>query len=300
MGAYRSTPLTDKATETDSNPKYTVAASTMQGWRMTQEDAHVMKINDNEAFLGVFDGHGGKEVAIYAAKHILDVLGSNANFTSGNFGPGLVETFFKLDEDMLTASGTEELSRIKEEHRTADDMFDAQAGCTAVFAYLNQTTITVANAGDSRCVLSRNGQAVPMSFDHKPDDAPELARIKNAGGYVQDGRVQGNLNLSRCLGDFEYKKNFDIPPKDQMITADADIKTETLTPEDEFVILACDGVWDILSNQEAVDFVSQRIKTKDVKDIVEDIFDRCIAADVASSGGLGCDNMTCIILKFNK
>ena len=144
---------------------------------MTQEDAHVMNINNKEAFLGVFDGHGGKEVAIYVGKHILDVLARNDDFKSGNIGPALSATFFQLDENMLTASGTEELRAIKEEHRTQDDMFDGQAGCTAVFAYLNETTLTVANAGDSRCVLSRGGTAVPMSFDHKPDDAIELARI---------------------------------------------------------------------------------------------------------------------------
>ena len=84
-------------------------------------------------------------------------------------------------------------------------MSDGQAGCTAVFAYISGSTLYVANAGDSRCVLGRGGKAVQMSFDHKPEDAPELARIEAAGGMVTEGRVNGNLNLSRCIGDFEYK-----------------------------------------------------------------------------------------------
>ena len=106
MGAYRSTPLTDKDTTGESNEKYTVAASTMQGWRMTQEDAHVVEISNKEAYLGVFDGHGGKNVAIYAGKHILEVLKANQNFKEGNIGPSLVETYFKLDENMLSPEGT--------------------------------------------------------------------------------------------------------------------------------------------------------------------------------------------------
>ena len=66
----------------------------------------------------------------------------------------------------------------------------------------------VANAGDSRCVVCRDGRAIEMSFDHKPEDEPESARIKKAGGRVtQDGRVNGGLNLSRAIGDHAYKTN---------------------------------------------------------------------------------------------
>jgi len=69
----------------------------------------------------------------------------------------------------------------------------------------------VANAGDSRCVLCRNGVAIELSIDHKPDLPEELNRIHRAGGSVEEGRVMGNLNLSRSIGDLEYKKNNSIP-----------------------------------------------------------------------------------------
>ena len=84
-----------------------------------------------------------------------------------------------------------------------------------------------------------------------------------------------------------------------MITANPEIKTMELTAEDEFLVLACDGVWDILSNQECVDFIKERIEKKELSKICEEIFDRCLATDIASSGGLGCDNMTAVILNLN-
>jgi protein phosphatase 1G len=123
------------------------------------------------------------------------------------------------------------------------------AGCTANFAIIMEGWLHVANAGDSRCVLCRGGQAVEMSYDHKPDQDVEKERIYGAGGFITaEGRVNGNLNLSRSLGDFEYKGNPDIPPERQIITANPDVKSIELTSDDEFLILACDGVWDILSN----------------------------------------------------
>lgn len=85
-------------------------------------------------------------------------------------------------------------------------MLDA-IGCTAnviLIDHLNNKLI-VANAGDSRCVLSRNGTAVPLSFDHKPDNEEEKMRIEKAGSQILEGRVDGNLNLSRSLGDLKYK-----------------------------------------------------------------------------------------------
>jgi serine/threonine protein phosphatase PrpC len=117
--------------------------------------------------------------------------------------------------------------------------------------------LTVANAGDSRAVLCRaNGIVQPLSFDHKPQQDREMMRIIRAGGFVnQFGRVNGNLNLSRSIGDLKYKQVPGIPPPDQMITAEPDIMQIALQPDDEFVILGCDGIWDCLSNESAVEYV---------------------------------------------
>ena len=72
---------------------------------------------------------------------------------------------------------------------------------------ITESEIYVANSGDSRCVLSDNGKAIELSIDHKPDLSTEKARIEKAGGFVEDNRVKGVLNLSRSLGDLEYKQD---------------------------------------------------------------------------------------------
>mmetsp|Transcript_8897 Transcript_8897/g.6244 ORF Transcript_8897/g.6244 Transcript_8897/m.6244 type:complete len:91 (-) Transcript_8897:451-723(-) len=84
-------------------------------------------------------------------------------------------------------------------------------GCTACVAIITDDTIICANSGDSRCVLARDGVAIEMSEDHKPDNVGEKARIQAAGGFVDDGRVKGILSLSRALGDLEYKMNSKLP-----------------------------------------------------------------------------------------
>lgn len=119
------------------------------------------------------------------------------------------------------------------------------SGCTAVFALLKGNRLYVANAGDSRCVVSRRGKALDMSLDHKPEDTIEKKRIEAAGGIVNsDGRVNGGLNLSRAIGDHAYKNNSELSLKEQMITAFPDIRTAIIKPErDEFMVLACDGIW---------------------------------------------------------
>ena len=78
-------------------------------------------------------------------------------------------------------------------------------GCTACVVLITDTELICANAGDSRCVLSNNGKAIEMSIDHKPENFSEKARIEKAGGFVEDNRVKGVLNLSRSLADMEYK-----------------------------------------------------------------------------------------------
>jgi len=131
-------------------------------------------------------------------------------------------------------------------------------GCTSVVVFIKNDNIYCANAGDSRCVLSRNNIAYPLSSDHKPDHDNERERIYNGGGTVEDGRVNGNLNLSRSIGDVEYKLNKNLPAEKQIITAFPDIVEETLTDKD-IIILACDGIWDCMSNQMVVDFVNEKL-----------------------------------------
>jgi serine/threonine protein phosphatase PrpC len=99
------------------------------------------------------------------------------------------------------------------------------AGATAIVAVITGKILTVANAGDSRAVLCRaGGQTYPMSYDHKPHDEIEMNRITKAGGFVNHfGRVNGNLNLSRSIGDLKYKQVPGIPPPEQMITSEPDI-----------------------------------------------------------------------------
>lgn len=136
----------------------------------------------------------------------------------------------------------------------------SSSGCTAVVALLVDRELFVANAGDSRCVVCRDGKALEMSLDHKPEDTEELERIKKAGGRVTlDGRVNGGLNLSRAIGDHGYKMNKELKPEEQMISAKPDIKRITISPTDEFMVIACDGIWNFMTSDEVVDFVKVRI-----------------------------------------
>eukprot|EP01056_Protomagalhaensia_sp_Gyna25_P000943 Protomagalhaensia_sp_Gyna_25__942@NODE_1453_length_1822_cov_60_738082_g1176_i0_p1_GENE_NODE_1453_length_1822_cov_60_738082_g1176_i0NODE_1453_length_1822_cov_60_738082_g1176_i0_p1_ORF_typecomplete_len530_score99_80PP2C/PF00481_21/3_3e09PP2C/PF00481_21/2_5e51PP2C_2/PF13672_6/0_044PP2C_2/PF13672_6/3_5e11SpoIIE/PF07228_12/4_8e08SapB_1/PF05184_15/1_6e03SapB_1/PF05184_15/0_19_NODE_1453_length_1822_cov_60_738082_g1176_i01051694 len=180
-------------------------------------------------------------------------------------------------------------------------------GAAAIVAALvsgSTPFLVTANAGDSRCVLCRNGQAISMSEDHKPGLVQENNRIVKAGGTVIGGRVDGNLNLSRTIGDLFYKSNKDLKAEEQKITAFPDVRVIPVTKDDEFVILACDGIWDCVSNQEAVNFVKERLgenptETK-LSKICEELCDHCLADNpVESEGGIGCDNMTCIVVLLN-
>ena len=181
-------------------------------------------------------------------------------------------------------------------------------GCTAVVVVVvgdeNPTLIT-ANAGDSRAVLCRNNHAIALSRDHKPGLPRETKRIYDAGGTVSFGRVEGNLNLSRALGDLCYKSDPMLPPEKQKISGFPDVSVVPLCCKDQFVILACDGIWDCLSNQEAVDFVLARLSLENhdsatLSKICEEMCDHCLCQNpFDSTNGIGCDNMTVIIVSLS-
>ena len=180
-------------------------------------------------------------------------------------------------------------------------------GCTACVCMIVGDQLICANSGDSRAVLSKKGVAIEMSQDHKPENPEEKERIVKAGGFVEENRVKGMLNLSRALGDLEYKLDPTLAVEDQMITCVPEIKIEKIDKNTEFLIVACDGIWDCLTSQEAVDYVKDQagiLKKKSgssfkLSFIIEKMFEKIIAEDIAASGGLGCDNMTCSIISIN-
>jgi len=134
---------------------------------------------------------------------------------------------------------------------------------------------------------------VPLSEDHKPDDPIERKRIYNANGFVEASRVNGQLALSRALGDFEYKNNPAMEAKDQAVTACPDIKVVPLTADCEFVLLACDGLWDCMTSEEAIaychkniykdDFQKGKLSEADMIKGTEAIVDASCAEDIGTS-----------------
>ena len=104
----------------------------------------------------------------------------------------------------------------------------------------------VANAGDSRCVLStKDKTVVSLTEDHKPDNPLEKQRIEEAGGFVSDGRINGNLNLSRAIGDFEFKDQNNLEVDKQLIIAKPDIVIKEFDKNEAFFLLGCDGIWEL-------------------------------------------------------
>ena len=307
----------------------------MQGWRKRQEDAHVAALSQGEKkdinIFGVFDGHGGKEISKFVSNHFIDELIKNENI-SKDMSLALKETFLKMDEIMQTKEGIEEIkkycleSKNEDELQSKNNQQDAQmklleallpkknpesndifmrTGCTACVMVFDETNkkIYFANAGDSRVVLCRNGTAEACSTDHKPELETEKNRIYKADGWISNGRVKANLNLTRGFGDLEYKQNKNLKPEEQMITANPDIKVIDYNKDIDFIIIGCDGIWDCLSNQEACDFVKERLKNtpeNKISKIVEEMLDKIIAKDLNNMSGVGCDNMTCLVIEFKK
>lgn len=215
------------------------------------------------------------------------------------------------DDDETDESSDDEDYESDDEAEEEDDDYPAaetgvskpgyDSGCTAVVALLQDKKLFVANAGDSRCIVCRDGKAIDMSYDHKPEDEIERERVEKAGGQVtKDGRINNGLNLSRAIGDHTYKQNKDLPLSDQMITSLPDILTLDIdTEKDKFMVLACDGIWNFMSSQDVCDYIQERLDVNYAKlsQICEELFMHCLAPN-SEGDGTGCDNMTCILVTF--
>ncbi|KAK9763893.1 Protein phosphatase 2C 2 [Basidiobolus ranarum] len=285
MGQTLSEPIVEKHTTFGGNDRLIYGASAMQGWRVTMEDAHTtiltLKNLQDTSFFGVYDGHGGRGAAKYCGEQLHERIVKDEAFTQGNYALAIKHGYLGADADL----------------RGDPDFIHDSSGCTAVSALITpDKRIFVGNAGDSRAVMSIGGKTKALSDDHKPVNQGESDRIVAAGGFVEFGRVNGNLALSRAIGDFEFKQNMKLNPEDQVVTANPDVETHSITSDDEFIVLACDGIWDCMTSEEVVQYVREKIAdNQTLPQICENMMDHCLASD-SELGGVGCDNMTVMIV----
>lgn len=137
---------------------------------------------------------------------------------------------------------------------------DELAGSTGNIVLIRDGVLYCGNAGDSRAVCSCMGVADALSSDHKPTLRGEKERIQAAGGWVDANRVNGNLALSRAFGDFVFKRNPVQNAENQIVSANPEVSVRRLKEdEDEFIVLCCDGIWDVMTNQEVISFVRLRL-----------------------------------------
>ncbi|CCK68582.1 type 2C protein phosphatase PTC4 KNAG_0B01350 [Huiozyma naganishii CBS 8797] len=373
MGQLLSHPLTEKTIEYNDYrdhigttylshkcPRFFNCVGSMQGYRLTQEDAH-MVINEDDTLriqfynpfadrrehylvsvFAVFDGHGGDDCSLFLA-------GGNGNgydpqrgiakwvtrsFETHSYGDAarhkigsVLQGDAKATRVFASLEGLiAQIMRdafLKQDAELYRHFANTPCGSTCVLAaVVNGETLYVANCGDSRCVLSSKGNAVKtMSFDHKPQHIGELLRINDNGGSVSLGRVGGVLALSRALGDFQFKRGVDysqqhasnshqsqqlwhkrsIPPQEAQVTAEPDVLMHKIDyKRDEFIVLACDGIWDVYSNRQVVKLIKYHLALGAKLDqIVPKLLDHGIA-QANSSTGVGFDNMTAMIVVLNK
>ncbi|XP_078166396.1 putative protein phosphatase 2C 45 [Carex rostrata] len=252
--------------------KYSYGYASTQGRREHMEDISDAQTGTFSGqvigYFAVYDGHGGKKAAEYLKDHLYNIIVGHPSFFTDTT-TALEEAYNKMDEELLS-------TRIVED------------GSTSSTVIIFENRFFVAHVGDSRVVISRRdkeGQSVGIAItkDHRPDLTEERIRIEASGGqvtYKGTWRINDKIAISRAFGD-RHLKRFVIP--------DPDIVEEVIDESLEFIIIASDGLWDTLSNQEAVDIVKN--KEDDMKEAAS-----LLVKHAYEYGSY--DNITCVVVRF--
>jgi len=238
-----------------------------KGTRPMMEDMSIIRddigvsYKMNVSFYAVYDGHGGTD----CVAHIHNYLISNLRNTILKGQPFDEQTnFYRYIHDTLLKSVEETDINFFREY----NQYSLATGSTAVCVIIAGDRIICANIGDARAVLSRSGEAINLSRDHKPDNPDEEQRIKSAGGFVTMKKVCGTLATSRSFGDFNFKRpsnsDFFKPPakgdgRDIVAVIPEIRETQINYLEDEFIVVACDGLFDVFTSQQCVDYIRDKL-----------------------------------------
>nr|XP_043617661.1 probable protein phosphatase 2C 76 [Erigeron canadensis] len=249
--------------------KLSCGFSSFRGKRATMEDFFDIKTckidGQTVCLFGIFDGHGGSRAAEYLKQNLFNKLMDHPEFMTDT-KKAISETYRQTDSDFLES----------EKDNSGDD------GSTASTAVLVGNHLYVANVGDSRTVISKAGKAIALSEDHKPNRTDERKRIESAGGVVMwagTWRVGGVLAMSRAFGNRMLK---------QFVVAEPDIQEQELSEEFELLVLASDGLWDVVSNDDVISIAQAELEPE-------------AAANKLIETAFGCgsaDNITCIVVKL--
>lgn len=204
-------------------------------YRRSMEDEHVILDGfggkEDQGYFAIYDGHGGRGAVDYTAKHLhknlQDLLAAGELDSSEALRQAYLQTDKQMGETQIQFSGTTTITAL-------------------VRVENGKRMLYMANAGDARAVLCRNGKAERLSYDHKGSDEGETKRIMDAGGFVVLNRVNGILAVTRSLGDHAMK---------DYVIGDPYLTTIQLDPTDTHLILACDGLWDVTNDQDAIDLI---------------------------------------------
>ncbi|EDL92021.1 integrin-linked kinase-associated serine/threonine phosphatase 2C, isoform CRA_e [Rattus norvegicus] len=237
-----------------------------KGEREEMQDAHVI-LNDitqecnppsslitRVSYFAVFDGHGGIRASKFAAQNLHQNL--IRKFPKGDVisvektvKRCLLDTFKHTDEEFLKQASSQKPAW--------------KDGSTATCVLAVDNILYIANLGDSRAILCRYNEesqkhaALSLSKEHNPTQYEERMRIQKAGGNVRDGRVLGVLEVSRSIGDGQYKRCG--------VTSVPDIRRCQLTPNDRFILLACDGLFKVFTPEEAVNFILSCLEVRPLR-----------------------------------
>jgi len=293
MGAFLAKPVTEKHTVNGKGEGYSYGGCSMQGWRVDMEDAHThephLTISGQPfktwSFFAVFDGHAGAKCAQVSSGRLLEVILSQQAFKN------VEET--KYDPDSLAKAIKAAFLQLDQELRELSD----KSGTTCTALLITPKHFLFINCGDSRTILSRDDQkdsSVHFSTaDHKPTNLEEKQRIQAAGGVVITQRINGSLAVSRALGDFDYKEDEKLPATAQLVSAEPDVSiVERDQAKDQFICLACDGIYDVFSNDDLANYINSQMSLREeLEQIATEVIDTSLHKGSR-------DNMSVILLKF--
>ncbi|KAB1209895.1 putative protein phosphatase 2C 58 [Morella rubra] len=224
------------------------------------------QVSDNKLGLfAIFDGHLGHDVASYLQIHLFDNILKQDDFWTATEN-ALRRAYRATDDEIL------EKARVL-----------GKGGSTAVTAILiNGEKLVVANVGDSRAVIRTNGKAIQLSVDHEP--SKERSFIESRGGFVSNlpgdvPRVDGQLAVARAFGDKSLKLHLSSEP---------DVAVEMINDGTDLIILASDGIWKVMSNQDAVDCIKH---SKDAQSAAEHLIEEALSRKSK-------DDISCIVVKL--